>query len=205
VRILTAIPENPTRFIPQMRELPLDTNWILMLFASCIVMCMPGVLLSLLLRFDYQQHLEAHPDADQSEYLKVVAASDTIGDSLTPVGNGVVLPSKLLSFRKIYFNTALVAWIFSQLILLVIFMLFEENRDDLAATINYLFTFVSFGIQAIVLAVGIKALARKEYKKLMDYQESWTSSPLPLPTIEVTTPEGEEEKEKDIMLVEFEV
>jgi hypothetical protein len=172
-----------------------DLDYIWTWCMPSLLMGLPGVILSQLLRFDYKLHLERNPDTDRSEYLQTTQVSDSYTNYVERVGSGVVLPSKTpRGFRRTYFNTALISWLICQLFMLLVAILRRGGRDD-SAVVNYLFHFVPLGLQAIGIAVAVRGYQKGELRQLLSYWEVWAFKPIPLPAIMVTTPEDEEKKD----------
>jgi len=127
----------------------------------------PGCLIALCLRFDYQRHLDSSA-ASSAFILSTVPAPELKKGKQQVLGEGVVLPSRApTAFSKIYYTTALVAWGFTQLGLVCL-----EAFTNLSLENGYQFSAVALLLELPIICVAILSMAaiRGELKTLWTYR-----------------------------------
>lgn len=170
--------------------------WIPSLFVA-----MPGTILSIALRFDHAQHINANPELDDCAALPTVAVTSKHLSKL--VAEGVVIPERAPhNFRKTYYRTAFIAWGVSQVIALVAFALSPIERNHSAPAITFAWHFVRLGIMLMTVTICIVACLKGDLKRLLAYTEIWTVKPMTIPAIDVTPPEDlKDEKVTDQLVI----
>ncbi|KZT32497.1 hypothetical protein SISSUDRAFT_1055459 [Sistotremastrum suecicum HHB10207 ss-3] len=139
------------------------SSWMMPIYWSTF----PGILITICYRFDFQNHLTAHPE-DQTRVSNILESVPPIS-RLT--GPGVVIPSEIQmpSFSKPYFISALTSWFVVNLAMIVI--LTGRQRVMPEVTFSAFAMFIS--IPAMCLSVVIMAIVRGQVRELLDYEEEW--------------------------------
>jgi len=170
--------------------------WIPSLFVA-----LPGTILSVALRFDHAQHIEANPELDDCAVLPTVAVTSKYLSKL--VAEGVVIPARAPhNFRKTYYRAGFIAWGVSQVIALLTFALSPIERNHSAPAITFVWHFVRPSIVFMTGTICFVALLKGDSKKLLAYTETWTVKPMTIPAIDVTPPEDlKDEKVADQLVI----
>jgi hypothetical protein len=150
-------------YLPVVRAWIETRDWLF----SALYAHIPGGLIALCLRFDYQRHLDS--SAASSEFvLSTVPAPESKKGKQQRLGEGVVLPARApTAFSKVYYTTALVAWGLAQFGLVCL-----EAFTSLSLDSGYEFTVLVLFLELPVICVAILAMAaiRGESKTLWTYR-----------------------------------
>lgn len=138
----------------------------------------PGTLVAISYRFDYQNHLDTTDTADQFILATIPAPEPKCGKIL---GGGVIIPHRApSSFPKVYYTTSLVAFAFSQVLLAVAL----AYTDCVQLTSSFEFGSLAMLVDLPVICFSLMAVAtmRREWKAFWSYRcASLLSILVPMP------------------------
>jgi len=161
---------------------------------------MPGVILSFLLRFDYQRHLDANPEANEMSQLESIPLPEDQASKLIKMGTGIAVPTKApRHFRKTYYRTALAGCGLGQLLVIASFLVWPNHNAHSIPAVNVMMLIFPASVDIMIAFVFITALLRGDLKKLVRYKEAWKIKAVP--AIAVATPALVDNKE---VLIEIE-
>ncbi|KIJ45055.1 hypothetical protein M422DRAFT_251254 [Sphaerobolus stellatus SS14] len=134
---------------------------------------LPAMLIALALRFDYQRFLDKSEEDESTDAF-------TLQPRTAPApefGEGVVIPkASPVSFPKVYFTTAMSAWIISYFALLLSASFVGFPVYDLAVMGIGAFLLI---FPIIIILLMILAAIRGEGRIFWRYQEKWVVKPAP--------------------------
>jgi len=138
-------------------------SWMMPIYWSTF----PGILITICYRFDFQNHLTAHPETE--------TRISNILQSVPPVSNrtgaGTVIPSEVQmpSFSKPYFAAALTSWSIVNVVMIICL----TGRQHVMPEVTFSAFAMFFSIPVMIATLCFTAIFRGEVRELLTYEEEW--------------------------------